>query len=226
MPLFFKKNVKTISPHCHFSYLHGYQKTNTMTLLTFSTWWEGLSTLAAIYWVIAIPASLIFIIQLIMTLVGADADHDGLDAVGDADVSIDTDHGIDFQFISIKNLIAFFTIFGWVGLACIYGELSNWVTILVSTIAGVAMMIIMASIYYFMGKLTESGTLKMEGAVGKTATVYLFIPPKRSATGKVQIQLQGYRTLDAMTDEDEQIPTGSIVQVVGVINNDILLVKR
>jgi hypothetical protein len=87
-------------------------------------------------------------------------------------------------------------------------------------------MVIMASIYYFMGKLTETGTLNFKTAIGKSATVYLFIPAKRKATGKVQLKLQGYRTLDAMTDDEEEIPTGSIVQVVDVINEEILLVKK
>jgi hypothetical protein len=197
-----------------------------MILLDLSSWWGGLSTLTAIYWIITIPASLVFVIQLIMTLIGADADHDGLDAIGDADVSVDADHGIGFQFISIKNFLAFFTVFGWVGLAGIYGELPTWATILISTSAGILMMLIMATIYYFMGKLAESGNVKLESAVGKVATVYLFIPPKRKATGKVQLKLQGYRTLDAMTDDEEQIPTGSVVQVIGIVNDEILLVKR
>jgi hypothetical protein len=197
-----------------------------MILLDFSSWWSGLSTFAMIYWVITIPASSVFVIQMVMTLIGADADHDGLDAIGDADLSVDADHGIGFQFISIKNFVAFFTVFGWAGLACIYGGLPPWATILISSVSGFLMMLLMASIYYFMGKLTESGTLSMEKAVGKTATVYLFVPPKRKATGKIQLQLQGYRTLDAMTDDEEEIPTGSIVQVVGVLNEDILLVKK
>jgi membrane protein implicated in regulation of membrane protease activity len=197
-----------------------------MILLNFNTWWEGLSTLQMIFWIITIPASIIFVIQMVMTLIGADADGDGLDAVGDADVSIDSDSGVGFQFISVKNFIAFFTVFGWTGLACIQGELPNWLTLLLSTMAGIIMMLIMASIYYFMGRLTESGTLKINNAIGKTATVYLYIPQKRQATGKIQIKLQGYRTLDAMTDDDDIIPTGSIVQVVGVINEDILLVKK
>lgn len=197
-----------------------------MILLNFNSWWDGLSTMQMIYWIITLPASLVFIIQLVMTFLGSDADGDGLDAIGDADLSVESDSGVGFQFISLKNFIAFFTVFGWVGLACISGELPNWATLLISTISGVVMMLIMASIYYFMGRLTETGTLNMRTAIGKTATVYLFIPQKRQATGKVQLKLQGYRTLDAMTDEDEVIPTGAIVQVVDILNDEILLVKR
>jgi hypothetical protein len=111
-------------------------------------------------------------------------------------------------------------------LACIYGNLANWLTLLISTASGIVMMFIMASIYYMMGRLTESGSLNMRSAIGKTATVYLFIPEKRKATGKVQLNLQGYRTLDAMTDDDEIIPTGAIVQVVDILNDEILLVKK
>ncbi|MDY0200659.1 MAG: hypothetical protein WC951_11065 [Bacteroidales bacterium] len=197
-----------------------------MILLDFNTWWGNLSTLQMIYWVITIPASLVFVIQLVMTFFGSDADADGLDAVGDADLSIDSDSGVGFQFISLKNFVAFFTVFGWVGLACVYGEMPGWSAVLISTVAGIIMMLIMASIYYLMGKLTETGTLNLKTAVGKTATVYLFIPEKRKAAGKVQIKIQGYRTLDAMTDDDEMIPTGAIVQVVDIVNDDILLVKR
>ncbi|PKP36111.1 MAG: hypothetical protein CVT98_09090 [Bacteroidetes bacterium HGW-Bacteroidetes-15] len=197
-----------------------------MIILSLNTWWESLSTLQMIYWIITIPASLIFVIQLVMTFLGADADSDGLDAVGDADLSIDSDAGIGFHFISLKNFIAFFTVFGWTGLACIHGNLPNWSTVLISTSSGILMMVIMASIYYFMGKLTETGTLNFKKAIGKSATVYLFIPPKRKAMGKVQLNLQGFRTLDAMTDDDEEIATGSIVQVVDVLNEEILLVKK
>lgn len=197
-----------------------------MTLLSLNGWWDSLSTIQLIYWIITIPASIVFVIQLVLSFVGADADGDGLDAIGDADMSVDSDSGIGFQFISIKNFVAFFTVFGWVGLACIYGNLADWLTLLISTVSGIFMMFIMASIYYMMGRLTESGSLNMKSAVGKTATVYLFIPEKRKATGKVQLNLQGYRTLDAMTDDDEIIPTGAIVQVVDILNDEILLVKK
>ena len=197
-----------------------------MTILNLTAWWEGLSTFATIYWIIALPASLIFVIQIVMTFIGADVDSDGMDALGDADLSVEADAGIGFQLISLKNFIGFFTIFGWVGLACIDAELPTYATIIISTISGFLMMVLMASIYYFMGKLTESGNLNLKNADGKTGTVYLKIPAKRSGMGKVQIQLQGYQTLDAMTDDEEDIPTGGIVIITGVYNNDILLVKK
>jgi hypothetical protein len=45
--------------------------------------------------------------------------------------------------------------------------------------------------------------------------------------GKVQLNVQGsMRTLDAITDDQETIPTSSIVQVVNVIDDHILLVQK
>jgi hypothetical protein len=192
-------------------------------LLNISTWWVSLELAQKIYWCVALPASILFIIQIILTFFGGDIDD--LDAEGDADMAVDDDSGIGFQFITLKNLIAFFTIFGWSGIACLDGNFGIGKTILISTVSGTIMMMIMAGIVYFMGRLTDSGTLNMSNAIGKTATVYLTIPPKRKGLGKVQIKVQGLRTLDAMTDFKEEIKTGAIVEVMEVIDGEILLVK-
>ena len=197
-----------------------------MEILSFNSWWESLSILSKVYWIITISASAIFLIQIVMTFIGVDSDSGGMDASGDADASIDADHGIGFQLISLKNLIGFFTIFGWSGIACLDSELSVPLTIGISLFCGLLMMVIMASIFYFMGKLVESGNVVMASIIEKTGTVYLVIPASRKAAGKIQIQHQGYRTIDAMTDDTEDIPTGSVIQVTAVINDELLLVKK
>ena len=191
-------------------------------LANISTWWAGMDTLMKIFWCIAVPFSLLFIIQMILTFFGGDFDSGEAD--GNADLAMDSDTGIDFQFLSIKNLIAFFTIFGWVGIVTLSGNLNTILAVVIATASGLLMMVIMATLMYYMGKLTESGTLDLNNAKGKTATVYLPIPAKRSGMGQVQIKVQGFQTLDAMTD-GEAISTGSVVEVVDIINNDILLVK-
>lgn len=190
-------------------------------ILDISVWWEAMNVMEKIYWCIAIPFSLLFIIQVILTFIGGDM---GVEAEGDADMYVDSDAGIDFQFLSIKNLIAFFTIFGWVGIVCIESQMSISLTLLFSVLSGLVMMLIMASIMYYMGKLAENGSLDMKNAKGKTGSVYLTIPANRKGMGKVQIKVQGFQTLDAMTD-GEEIPTGSVVDVIEIINDDILLVK-
>ncbi|NLA25501.1 MAG: hypothetical protein GX879_11105 [Bacteroidales bacterium] len=193
-------------------------------LLSFETWWYALDIAEKIYWCIALPFSVIFIVQLIMTLLGGD--FDSTSSTGDADVAIDADEGIGFQFISIKNLIGFFTIFSWTGIACKAGGLSDVTTIIIALIAGSLMMSLMALVVHYMGKLAEDGSLKMSNAIGKTATVYLTIPPKREGQGKVQLKLSGLQTLDAVTDDDDTLANGSLVKVVELINNEILVVTK
>lgn len=192
-------------------------------MLSISTWWAAMTLPLQIFWIVAIPFTLMFLFQLFMTFTGAD--YSESDAIGDSDAAIDADTGIDFQFLTLKNLIAFFTIFGWTGIACLNSGLSTGVSVFISLIAGLLMMTIMASLIWFMGKLTDNGTLKLKNAIGKTGTVYLPIPAKRGGTGQVQIKVQGLQTLDAMTDSPETLKTGQGIEVVGVLNGDILLVK-
>lgn len=192
-------------------------------LLTITESWQSLVLIEKIYWCIAIPFSVLFFLQIILTFFGGDVDDMAAD--GDSDISVDGDTGIDFQFLSLKNLVAFFTIFGWAGIACLEGGLSVGKSVLYSSISGLLMMSIMASIVYFMGKLTDSGTLNMNNAIGKVGSVYLPIPAKRNGLGKVQIKVQGLQTLDAMTDYDEEIKTGSVIEVIEILNNEILVVK-
>ena len=88
-------------------------------------------------------------------------------------------------------------------------------------------MVVMAAIHYFMSKLADSGTLEMKNAIGKTGEVYLTIPARKTGSGKLQVKVQSsVRTLDAMTDELEDIKTGSIVEVVDLIGENILMVRR
>lgn len=192
-------------------------------LLTITESWQSLMLIEKIYWCIAIPFSVLFLIQIIMTFFGGD--FDGVEADGDADVSVESDTGIDFQFITFKNLVAFFTLFGWTGVACLDGGLSVGKSVIISTLAGLIIMSIMATIIYFMGKLTDDGTLSLTNAIGKIGSVYLTLPANRNGKGQVQIKIQGLQTLEAMTDESEDIKTGAVIEVVDVLNNEILLVK-
>ena len=188
--------------------------------------WADLTLFEQVYWAITIPATLIFVILLVMTIFGGDMDTDV-----DTDLNVDSDisHAdtIPFQFLSLKNIVAFFTVFGWSGIGFIHAGLATWLVIMLSVICGLLMMLAMASLFYFMSRLAESGTLKMNNAIGKLGEVYLVIPAKRKGMGKVQINVQGsLRTLDAITDEEENLPTSSIIQVLDVIDDQILLVKK
>ncbi len=190
---------------------------------SFDTWWNAMQNAEKLYWLVAIPFTIIFIVQLIMTFIGGDIEHIA-DTV-DHDASFDHDHGIGFQFLSIKNLVGFFAIFGWTGVAMLHGGKNIGLTLAISITSGFLMMLIMASLMYYLGKLTEDSTLNLKNAKGKVGSVYLRIPAKRSGIGKVQVNVQGFQTLDAITDDEEEIKTGAVIEVVDVVNNEVLLVK-
>ena len=178
-------------------------------------WFSSLEFLTKIYWLVAIICSIIFTVVMIMAFVGGDAD------------DIDADVEAGFQFISFKNLIGFFTIFGWSGIACIDAGLSTPLTIIISVISGLLMMVIMATLFFFISKLTDSGTLNYKNALGAIGEVYLTVGADRSKIGKVTIRVQGsMRELDALTDSLSELKTGTIIKVVDVTSNGILIVDR
>jgi hypothetical protein len=193
-------------------------------LLSFFPVWSELDLMSQVYWIITVPATVVFALLLVLTIFSSDAD---TDVHTDLDHSLVDGDGIPFQMLSLKNIIAFFTMFGWSGLGFLSAGLAPFLVILFSFICGFLMMLAMATLFYFMSKLAESGNMNIRNAVGRTGDVYLTIPANREGMGKIQITVQGtLQTLDAVTDDAEAIPTSSIIEVIDVINNQILLVKR
>ncbi len=193
-------------------------------LLDISSWWALLPTPEKVYWIIAIPSTVLLIVQLILTIIGGDVDAD-VDVEPDIDADLEGDTG--FTLFSFKSILGFFTIFAWTGLACIDSGLGLFLTIIISGIAGFVMMVIISYLLYYLTKMHESGTLIMDNAIDKTGEVYLRIPSERQGLGKVQVNIQGsIRELDAMTDDVSEIPTGALIQVLEIINNQYLLVTK
>ena len=185
-------------------------------------WFSNLETLPKVYWSIALVSSLIFIIVMLMAFLGGDADD-----LGDLDTDMDADIGAGFQFISFKNLVGFFTIFGWSGIACIDAGLGTIPTVIISIISGLAMMLVMATLFYFIYKLSDSGTLNYTNAIDAVGEVYLTIGADRSSMGKVSVNVQGtVRELDALTDALIDLKSGTIIKVVDITSNGILIVDQ
>ncbi len=186
------------------------------------TWFAALSIFEKVYWLIALSASFILSILVILTFVGGEVD----DIEGDVDAEIEGDQGIGFQFLSFKNLMGFFTIFGWTGIACLDGGLSKILTVFISVLCGLLMMLAMASLFYYLSKLQSSGTLKLSNALNQIGEVYLTIGANRSSIGKVSINVQGtLRELEALTDEDVDLVQSNVVRVKRVTANGILIVE-
>ena len=173
------------------------------------------------FWFIAIPVTLIFIIQTIMTFIGANAS-DGLEADFDGDFSGDD---APFQLFSLRNLINFLLGFSWTGIS-FYELISNKIILTVfAFVIGCLFVYIFFITVQALMKLAEDNSFKIEETLGKTAQVYIPIPQYLSGTGKVTLSVRGsLRELDAMTEE-EKIPSNTIVRIVKV-QDQVLFVKR
>lgn len=182
---------------------------------------DNLAPLLKSFWYVAIPASLIFIVQTVMTFTGADAS-DGIDADFDSNLS-----GTDapFQLFSLRNLINFLLGFSWTGIS-FYHSISNApILILLSLVVGVLFVYLFFVIIKQVQKLAEDNSFKLSNTLNKTAEVYLTIPENKKGKGKIMISVNGaYHELEAMTEND-RIESGSIVKVVKIESSNILIVQ-
>ena len=182
--------------------------------LTMDTWMQ-------VFWGCAVIGSLVFIVQMSLTLIGMDSsdvdvDFDGADTM---------DLGGGISLFSIKNFINFIVGFGWAGV-CLDGIIeSKWVLCFVAFIVGVAFVLMFFFIKKQTKKLEHNGAFNIEDSIGQTVDVYLHIPEKKSGKGKVQVSLNGsIHEFGAMT-EGESISSGQKVKILSVIDKTTLLVQ-
>jgi hypothetical protein len=183
---------------------------------------NSLDPLLRSFWYVAIPASLIFIIQTLMTFIGADAT-DGVDA--DFDSNLEGTEA-PFQLFSLRNMINFLLGFSWSGIS-FYGLISNaGLLIVIAVVVGLVFMALFFVIISQLNKLAEDNSFKFSDTVNHTAEVYLTIPEKKTGVGQVLVSVHGStHQLKAMTEE-ASIPSGAMVKVVGILNKDILIVEN
>lgn len=183
---------------------------------------NNLHPLLQIFWYIAIPASIIFIIQAIMTFMGSDA-HDGVSA--DFDSNLDADHS-PFQLFSFRNLINFLLGFSWTGISLFEVIGSKPLLVLVS--AGVGVLFVAAFFFFLIQiqKLAEDNTFKVQEIQHLTAQVYLTIPANKSGKGKIQVSVRGsIKEVDAITEGDK-VESGALVKIIGLQNDQIAIVEK
>lgn len=188
---------------------------------------ETLDPLLRTFWYIALPTSLVFVIQSIMTFVGADT-HDGADFSGGGHHHHDGGgHDGGFQWFTLRNLINFLLGFSWSGIS-FYGLISNtWLLLLVCLQMGALMVGLFFILVRQLNRLAEDNSFRMTDAVGKTAEVYLPIPGLRQGTGKVLVSVKGsVHELPAATNQEARIESGAKVKVVALEANEFLLVEK
>lgn len=185
-------------------------------------WFSALDPFLKIYWIIAIPVSIVFIVQTILTFLGSDtADGIGADFSGHLE-----DSHAPFQLFSLRNLVNFLLGFSWTGISFSKVIESHSVLMAVSVVVGLIFISLFFLVLNQVQKLSEDNSFKINDTVNKTANVYLAIPENKKGTGKIMISINGsVRELDAITKEDKKIETGSVVTVVSVEGQSLVVVK-
>lgn len=188
-------------------------------------WWNSLPAFERVFWYIAIPFTLVFLVRLIATLSGFGSDDD-VDLPDDGGFSDASDFLEGFRFFTLQNFIIFFTGFGWAGILGAQRGFGYFLTTLFASVVGIFLMATVAVMLYNVGKLAESGNMDINNALNSSGRVYIPIPAHKSGTGQVQITIQGsLREIQAVT-EGKALPTGTSVTVVGVMSDDTLLVEK
>lgn len=209
-------------------------------------WWNSLSTFAQVLSCIALPSTLVLLIQTILMLIGIGSDNadvgdvDG--DVGDIDTDITDSDGVfgedvlevdsdptgldGLRIFSVRGIIAFFVVFGWVGVALDEAGLKIPLNLVISAVCGIVVMFLVALLMRWVWRLQSDGTIDRRNAVGVSGSVYLTVPANREGVGKVNLTVQGsFIECEAVTDEAEPISTGKEIVVVGLSGQNTLVVR-
>ena len=181
-----------------------------------------------ILWGVTLAASLIFIVQSILTFVGADADTN-------FDVDVDTSmDGTDLSNIeggsnlyTFRNFVNFLLGFGWSAILLQDSITSPALLVIVSVFVGVALVAAVMYLFKWLSSMQQSGNINLQkSAAGCEGTVYLTIPAARAGAGKVQIAIDGaVREYDAVTEHETPLKTGTPIRVVDVVDTHTVLVE-
>ncbi|MBR4826393.1 MAG: NfeD family protein [Bacteroidales bacterium] len=193
-------------------------------------WWNSLSTMMKVLWAITLSASLVFVIQSVLTFIGADSDS-GLDA--DADASGvdsadagDADASSGQGLLTFRNFVNFFLGFGWTAILLKDSVTSTPLLLVIAILVGVCLVFLVMMLFKWLSSMQQTGNIDVfKIAAGCEGKVYLAIPGERAGSGKVQITINGaVREYEAVTD-GPKLATGTAIRVVEALSADTLLVE-
>ncbi|MBP3378112.1 MAG: hypothetical protein J6L96_05135 [Clostridia bacterium] len=184
-------------------------------------WWNNMDLVGQIFALIAIPATLVLVVQTVMLFFGFGDDDVDIDG---PDVDIDGSDGM--ALFSIRGIMAMAAVGGWSGLVMHEAGINIWVTILLSVAFGFLALVGIAYIMKLASKLQASGNIDLGRAIGRVGTVYIPIPPNMQGAGKINITLQErFLEVTAMTNADRKIATGESVRIVATDENSVVVVE-
>lgn len=203
-------------------------------------WWNGLTGATQFFCGLAAFFSVFFLWQIAAAFMGLNGDE--MDVGGDAgDVDMDVDLDADapddvdidevvessqaFKILSLRSLVTFFTLFSWGSALFTADGMPVGKAMGIASIWGLVGMFSIAGIFYFMGKLAETGTKELASCKGQVATVYLDIPAE--GFGEIKTSVSGaVEHVKARSVTGEALSSGTQVRVVKVIGQTLVEVEK
>ncbi len=185
-------------------------------------WWNGMDLVGQIFSLVAIPSTLVLVVQTVLVLFGigddADADFDG------AEDFIAGDDG--FVLFSLRGIMAMAAIGGWSGLVMHEAGIALPVTIILAFAFGFMALVAIAFFMKLSVRLQSSGNLVLGYAVGKVGTVYIPIPAEMKGSGKVNLTVQErFVEVDAVTPASRKLTTGESVRIIATNEVGMVVVE-
>lgn len=188
-------------------------------------WWNSMIPTQQILALIAIPATLILLVQTVLLVLGIGGGGDGADADGDGILDGDAEDG-GLGLFSVRGIIAMLCIMGWSGVVLLETALPQSVALLIALLLGIATLFGMAYLMKLIYRLQSSGNIDMGNAIGKVGQVYIPIPAGGAAGGKITVTVQERLSeCDAITTADTALATGMYVRVTAVGDGGVLVVE-
>ncbi len=199
--------------------------------------WFMSDPLRAVLLLVAVPSTLIMLIQTILVFIGM--------AGCDADVDMPDDNGIDGVFgdnspevsdmdigdtglrlFTVRGMVAFFSVGGWAGLSAYSLTDNALAAIITALIFGTLALLLVAWFFKWAASLNANGVMNVDSAVGKVGEVYITVPANMSGTGKVNVIIQQRLSeMDAVTNCDRPLKFGERVKVTGISMGNTLIVE-
>jgi len=181
--------------------------------------------------VCAVAGVVVMVAQLGMMLIGLDNDASDIADIGD-----DLDMGDDyldahpdgtafFSILSFRSIVAATAFFGLVGRGVLAAQFAPWIALVSGLVSGFIAMVAVAWLMRALYSLKSEGNVHIENCIGKAGKVYLSIPGHGEGKGKVTVSVQNREMEYAAVTDDDDIPTGTPIVVVGLTSDNALEVQ-
>lgn len=219
-------------------------------------WWQALTAYQQFLFSLAVAATGVMVVFIILMLIGAhggdsfeagaevpDGVIDGTpddvpDGLPDGGPDLTSPGSVDgfndtplssfagLRIFTVRGVLAFLSIGGWTAYALSDVLKPVW-GLLIGAAAGALAAFLLAYALRQAMKLESEGNLDYRNAVGKKGTVYIKVPHNRTGIGHVNVTFQErLMEVDAVTDENEDLKTGTAVEITGLEKETTVIVKK